>query len=131
MAKSVILCVDDEKVVLNSLKTQLKESFGDLYQYEIAEDAIEALELIDELDQEDVSILVIVSDWLMPGMKGDEFLVQVHQRFPRVVKVMLTGQANPEAIQRVQREANLHSCLFKPWSEAELIHSIKTGLAQS
>ena len=42
--------------------------------------------------------IIIVSDWLMPGMKGDEFLIQVHQKFPHIVKVLLTGQADSEAI---------------------------------
>ncbi|MFE4105257.1 response regulator [Almyronema epifaneia] len=131
MPKSVILCVDDEKVVLDSLKTQLKEAFGDSYYYEIAEDAEDALEVIDELSQDAIDIIVIVSDWLMPGMKGDEFLIQVHQRFPQVTKVMLTGQADAAAIERAKSQANLHRCLFKPWSEAELIEAVKTGLPQS
>ena len=130
MSKPVILCVDDEKVVLDSLKTQLKEAFGATYQYEMAEDAKDALELIDELSEDDASIMLIVSDWLMPGMKGDEFLIQVHQRFPRVIKVMLTGQADDSAIDQAKIQANLHHCLNKPWSEDELIETIKSGLAK-
>ncbi|NEQ32575.1 MAG: response regulator, partial [Leptolyngbya sp. SIO4C5] len=89
----------------------------------------DALEVIDELNQEAVGIIVIVSDWLMPGMKGDEFLVQVHRQFPQVIKVMLTGQADEAAIERAKAEANLHRCLFKPWTEAELIEAVKSGLA--
>ena len=130
MPKPVILCVDDEKVILDSLKTQLKSAFGDTYQYEMAEDAKDALELIDELNEDEISIILIVSDWLMPGMKGDEFLIQVHQRFPRVIKVMLTGQADDSAIDQAKIKADLHRCLFKPWSEADLIETIKSGLAK-
>ena len=130
MSKPVILCVDDEKVILDSLKTQLKEAFGDTYQYEIAEDAKDALELIDELSEDNLSIILIVSDWLMPGMKGDEFLIQVHQRFPKVIKVILTGQADDSAIDQAKIKADLHRCLYKPWSEAELIETIKSGLAK-
>ena len=73
--KPIIVCVDDEKFILDSLKTQLKSAFGDLYNYEIAESAVDALELIEELSDEGHSIVVIVSDWLMPGMKGDELLI--------------------------------------------------------
>ena len=131
MTKPVILCVDDEKVVLKSLKTQLKEAFGDTYSYEVAEDADEALDLIDELAEDEVSIILIVSDWLMPGMKGDEFLIKVHQQFPEVIKIMLTGQADETAIKRATLQANLHQCLYKPWSEAELVETIKSGLCQS
>ena len=128
MTKPVILCVDDEQIVLQSLRTQLMEAFGNAYTYEAAEDADEALEVIDELNEEGASIILIVSDWLMPGMKGDEFLIKVHQEFPTVVKVLLTGQADESAIQRAKEKANLHCCLFKPWSETELIETIKSGL---
>lgn len=128
MSKPFILCVDDEKVVLQSLKAQLRKAFGDTYSYEIAEDANDALDLIDELNEEDISILLIISDWLMPGMKGDEFLIRVHEKFPKIVKIMLTGQADDSAIERAQQSANLYRCLFKPWSEFELIEAIKSGL---
>jgi CheY-like chemotaxis protein len=130
MTKPVILCVDDEKVVLHSLRTQLKEAFGDAYVYELAEDADEALEVINELNEEDISIILIVSDWLMPGMKGDEFLIHVHKQFPNIIKVMLTGQADEVAIERAKEQANLHCCLFKPWSEEELVEALKSGLAK-
>lgn len=130
MSKPVILCVDDEQVVLKSLKMQLKEAFGDTYLYELAEDADEALELIHELSKDESNIVLIVSDWLMPGMKGDEFLTRVHQEFPSIVKIMLTGQADESAIERVKEQANLHECLYKPWSEEELVATIKSGLAQ-
>ncbi|HBL13497.1 MAG TPA: hypothetical protein DD379_19285 [Cyanobacteria bacterium UBA11162] len=128
MSKPIILCVDDEVVVLNSLKIQLKNEFGDTYLYEVAESADEALEIIEELEDDQSDILVIVSDWLMPGLKGDEFLIRVHQKYPNVVKVMLTGQADAAAIERVKAQANLHSCLHKPWNGQELVETIKSGL---
>ena len=130
MAKPVILCVDDEPIVLESLRAQLREAFGDDYYYEVAQDADDALEVIDEIQADDTNVIVIVSDWLMPGMKGDEFLIKVHQRFPKVIKVLLTGHADEAAIARAEAEANLHKCLFKPWSEAELIDTIQSGLAK-
>lgn len=130
MSKPVILCVDDEMVVLNSLKIQLKNEFGNDYIYEVAESADEALEIIEEIEEDKSDILVIVSDWLMPGTKGDEFLINVHQKYPKVIKVLLTGQADEEAIERAKVEANLHGCLHKPWSGKELVETIKSGLAK-
>lgn len=130
MPKPVILCVDDEKMVLQSLRTQLEQALGDSYCYEVAEDADEALEVINELSEDSISIIVIVSDWLMPGMKGDELLIRIHQQFPEIIKIMLTGQADEAAIQRAKEQANLHECLFKPWSEQELVETIKSGLAK-
>ena len=132
MRKPVILCVDDEVVVLNSLKIQLKKEFGDAYLYEVAENADEALEILQEIQEEEKSdILVIVSDWLMPGIKGDEFLILVNQKYPKIVKVLLTGQADEVAIARVKEQGNLHRCLYKPWDRKELVETIKSGLAKN
>lgn len=126
--KKAIICIDDEKTILNSLKGQLKRNFGKDYVYEFSEVPEEALELIDELVKEGTKVLIIVSDWLMPGMKGDEFLIEVHKKYPQIVKVMLTGQADGDAVKRAQDEANLYRCIAKPWSEEMLIDTIRTGI---
>ncbi|MEG3978288.1 MULTISPECIES: response regulator [unclassified Microcoleus] len=128
MSKPVILCVDDERIVLDSLRTQLAAEFGDTYTYEGAEDAEEALEVIGELYGEETSVIVIISDWLMPGMKGDELLIRIHKQYPHIITIMLTGQADEVAVDRAKKQANLHRCLSKPWSEADLLETIKSGL---
>jgi CheY-like chemotaxis protein len=128
MTKSAILCVDDEIVILESLKEQLMRRFSDRYLYEVAECVDEAWEVIDELYGDGIKVLVIVSDWLMPGVKGDEFLIEVYRRYPNITTVMLTGQADESAIERARREAHLHACLRKPWTEEELASAIATAL---
>jgi len=130
MPKLSILCVDDEVIILNSLLRQLQAAFGDRYVYETSENAEEALEIIEELQAESTDVIVIVSDWLMPGMKGDEFLIEVQKKFPNVVKILLTGQADEAAVERAKEQANLHRYLQKPWSEQELIACIQEGLAK-
>lgn len=128
MSDLAILCVDDEVIILNSLKEQLKRRFGSQYIYEVAESAEEAWEVIEELQEDEINVIVIVSDWLMPGMKGDEFLIKVHQQYPQLVKVMLTGQAEETAIKKAQEKANLHACLHKPWTEEQLAQVITSAL---
>lgn len=128
MARKAILCVDDESMILESLREQIQNRLGDEYVYETAENAAEGLEVIEELMEEETDVLIIVSDWLMPGKKGDEFLIDVHKKFPGIVKVMLTGQADEEAIKNAQENANLHACLFKPWTEEDLVNTITSGL---
>lgn len=128
MKPMAILCVDDEHIILTSLELQLKKHFGEQFIYEFAESAEEGIEIIEEFTQNDIQIVLIVSDWLMPGTKGDEFLISVHQKHPKVVKIMLTGQADPEAIERTRTQANLHCCLYKPWMEEELKEAILTGV---
>ena len=129
MSKPVILCVDDEPDILNTLKTQLKNEFKDDYFYELAESGDEALDLLEDFSEES-QVIVIVSDWLMPGIKGDELLIRVHQKYPKIIKVMLTGQADKAAIQRAVQAADLYCCLYKPWNSQELIDTIKSGLAK-
>jgi CheY-like chemotaxis protein len=128
MEKGVLLCVDDEQIVLTALKDQLRRAFGSEFHIDVAESAEEALELLDELSEQGHTLLVIVSDWLMPGMKGDEFLIRAHQRFPTVVKIMLSGQAEQAAVDRARKEAGLHEFLAKPWNAAELVEAINMGL---
>jgi CheY-like chemotaxis protein len=130
MEKGVLLCVDDEVIVLTALKDQLRRAFGSDFVIDVAESAEEALELLEELAEQGHKVLVIVSDWLMPGMKGDEFLIQAHQKFPSVVKIMLSGLAEQSAVDRARREAGLHEFLAKPWNAAELVESINLGLRE-
>ncbi|MEG4057314.1 MULTISPECIES: response regulator [unclassified Microcoleus] len=129
MDKPIILCVDDEPDILNTLKMQLKKEFKNDYFYELAESGDEALDLLEEF-QEKAQVIVVVSDWLMPGIKGDELLIKVHQKYPKIIKVMLTGQADAGAVQRALEEADLYCCLYKPWQSKDLIEIIKSGLAK-
>ncbi len=128
MTNKAIICVDDEQFILETLVEQLKRKFGNEYIYEAAESATEALDILEELQTDNIEVLIIVSDWLMPQMKGDEFLIEVHQKFPNIVTVMLTGQADENAIARAKKEANLHYCLYKPWQEEELTEIVATAL---
>ena len=129
--KKAILCVDDEHMILASLRDQLSNYFGDRYLYEFAESAEEAWEIIEEFEEDAVSILIIVSDWLMPGVKGDEFLIELHERFPKTIKVMLTGQADEDAIQRAEEEANLYCYMAKPWEKETLLTTLESALAKA
>lgn len=128
MSDIAILCVDDEAMVLDSLKEQLRRKFGDTLLYETAESVLEAWEIIDDLVDDNVKIVIIVSDWLMPNIKGDEFLIDVHLKFPSAIKIMLTGQADKDAVDRTKKQANLFSYIQKPWHESDLMQTIQSGL---
>ncbi len=125
MERKAIICIDDEPIILNSLVEQLEKSFGDTYLYEAAESAEEALELIEDLEDDDIDMQIIVCDWLMPGMKGDEFLLRIDLKYPKVVKILLTGQANEELVYNLKQEADRFAVLQKPWEKDELVHTIK------
>jgi DNA-binding NtrC family response regulator len=129
--RKAIICVDDESIILDSVREQLWKFFGDDYLYETAESAEEALELLEDLDDDGIEIAIIVCDWLMPGMKGDKFLLQVDLRYPRVVKVLLTGQANQESVDKLEELADQFTLVPKPWNRDELISIIKAGLKEN
>ncbi len=126
--KTAILCVDDESVLLDSLLEQLQRNFGHDALYEAAENAEEGMQVLEELIDDGHDVVLVVSDWLMPGQKGDEFLIDINKRYPHVIKIMLTGQATPEAVENAKRHANLHDYIEKPWIEDKLVDSINRGL---
>lgn len=128
MSNKAILCVDDERMVLVSLRDQITKHFGSRYLYEFAESVEEAKEVIEELNLDGVKIVIIVCDWLMPDIRGDEFLIELHQRFPDMVKILLTGQADEAAIDNARQNAGLHAYIPKPWNEATLVKAIESGL---
>ena len=102
-SKPVILCVDDDATILQSLRILLRNKLGDTYFCEIAESPDEAMEILSDLESENVSVVAVISDWLMPEMKGEEFLIEVHKDYPHIVKFLLTGQADQEAIERAKK----------------------------
>jgi DNA-binding NtrC family response regulator len=121
-----IICVDDEKIVLDSLNSQLTRNFGAKYNYEFAESAEEALEIIDEISSADEEmIVVIISDWLMPGMKGDELLIKAKQKAKCAKTILLTGHVDHELLREIEQNADgIFQTLYKPWSENRLIEMI-------
>lgn len=128
--KRAILCVDDEKIVLDSLQEQLSATFGDQFEYEIAESVEEAWEVIEEMVEDGYEMVLVISDWLMPQVKGDKFLIDLHKKYPQTVKIMLTGQADPEAVQNAIKNADLYAYIRKPWKAEELIAYVDKALKE-
>ena len=122
-----IICVDDEAAILDSLKDQLKRQYPGCT-IEMAESGEEALELLAELHHEDSPVALVISDQIMPGMKGDQLLTQIHQKYPEVLKILLTGQASPEAVVNAVNQANLYRYIAKPWEEADLSLTVSEAL---
>lgn len=120
-----ILCVDDEAIILITLQQELRRKFGDQFKYETALNAEEGMEVIEELASLGVSVILILSDWLMPGIKGDEFLLEVHRKYPQIRSIMITGHVDNEAAERVKREAGTYAVFSKPWDLNKLMEAVK------
>ena len=86
--------VDDEQIVRASLKDQLRRAFAQDARIEVAVSGEPALEVIQELISEGTEVPDVIAAQIMGGMKGDELLVRLHDRLPRTMKILLTGQAS-------------------------------------
>ncbi|MCS7073007.1 MAG: SpoIIE family protein phosphatase [Bacteroidia bacterium] len=126
--KPYIICVDDEKVVLDQLWNQVAASLGEDFYCDVAESGEEALELIEYLLQDNNQIAIIISDYLMPTMKGDEFLIKAHHLSPDSYKILLTGQSNLTAITNVINQAKLYRYIPKPWEQQDLVLAVKEAI---
>jgi DNA-binding NtrC family response regulator len=126
--KQAILCVDDESIILLSLKQELINFFGNKYIIETAMNAEIALEIIKDLDDDNVKIILILSDWLMPGLKGDEFLKIVREKHPDIKCIILSGHADSKVIEDIKEKINLIAYISKPWDTRELIQIISNNL---
>ncbi|MCX7606737.1 MAG: response regulator [Bacteroidia bacterium] len=129
MSRPVLLFVDDEKLVLDTLLVQARSAFGSYYEYETAQSAEEAWELIAEYREAQRRIVLLISDWLMPLEKGDSFLIRVAEKYPDIKLIMLSAYADEEAIERAKRYANLFAFLRKPWERDQLLSEIKNALS--
>ncbi len=126
--RSVVLCVDDEHIVLNSIGEQLKRGLSQPCLIEVAESGEEALEIVDELIEQGTHLAVVISDHLMPRMKGDELLRRIHARLPDARKILLTGQASADAVGSAVNHASLYRYIAKPWESADLLLTINEAL---
>jgi DNA-binding NtrC family response regulator len=127
-SRPVILCVDDEPSVLSSLKEQLKRSFGQAFLVETADDAAGALELYEELLDAGHEVPLLITDHIMPGMKGDALIQAMQQRDPRMLKVMLTGQASTGAVANAVNSGGLYRFIAKPWDHEDLLLTVREAL---
>jgi len=128
MGKIAVICVDDEKIILDSLTNELQTTLPDDCELEIAESGDEAISVIDEMVEEGIMPAVVVSDQIMPGMKGDEFLIKIHEKYPNTMKILLTGQADADAVGKVVNKAQLYRYIAKPWEKMDFRMTIQEAI---
>jgi C4-dicarboxylate-specific signal transduction histidine kinase len=124
----VIICVDDEKIVLDSLYGELNFNLLDEFDIELAQSGEEAIEIIEDLLEDGETIPLIISDFIMPNMKGDEFLIKAHELVPDTNKIMLTGQSSIEGITNAINYANLYRFVSKPWDSSDLTLTVNAAI---
>ncbi|MCP5497417.1 MAG: response regulator [Leptospiraceae bacterium] len=128
MAKPVIFCVEDEESILDGLQRILIKNFESAYTIGVSEDGKKAIDIIEEMVRNELDIALIISDYFMPGMKGDEVLIKTHQIVPNALKILLTGGASLEGITNIINKARLYRYISKPWQSEDLVLTIKEAL---
>ena len=117
----VLLIVDDEEMVLSSLRSFL--TLETEYEVLTFSSAAEALEAVNGR-----TIDLVVSDYVMPGMTGIDFLLEVKKLQPHATRILLTGYADKENAIKAINEVGLYQYVEKPWDNNELKLIIQNGL---
>lgn len=123
----VILCIDDEETILDSLSMELSGRFAGV-ELELVQDNAEAEELARDLIAEGREIPVVVCDYIMPGRKGDAVLAAIHAIAPKARTVMLTGQSSLDGVTNAINRADLYRYIAKPWDRDDLILTLRGAL---
>lgn len=114
--------VDDEKRVLNSMRGLFRRQY-DLF---LTCEGSEAVRLAAENDVD-----VIVADQRMPGMTGVEVLARVKEKSPRTVRVLLTGYADPSAVEGSINVGEVFRFLSKPCPPKDLRETLSLAIEAS
>lgn len=115
-----ILIVDDSRLIRESLVDLLKEEKVRLL---TARDAGEAIDLLRKED-----IAVVISDNIMPGMSGLEFLSSLQHISSDTVKILMSAYADLSTVLSAINRSEVFRYVLKPWKDAEMIKAVRDGL---
>ena len=126
MQKPNIICVDDQREVLATLKKDLEE-FIELFKIEYCESAEEAFELIEEIDENGDHLALLICDHIMPVSNGIDFLIEIDEdnRFTKTKKILLTGLATHQDTIVAINNASIDFYIEKPWESNNLVGAVK------
>lgn len=128
MSKPVILCIDDDPTVLESLKRELTQCLGDTCFVATAGSSRAALDLLTHLQTHDRRVALVLVGDLSLEMKSDQLLSAIQDRSPQTLKILLSNQADLQLIGKVMRSTRLYACLPKPWQPEELRATVLEGV---
>ena len=126
--RKVILCIDDNIEVLKALRLQLRQEFKGHVRIVLAEGSEEALNTLEALDLSRNDALLIVSDWLMPNINGEDLIHIIEQRWGPIMTIVLSGHITPEARARLIDKEQVISVMNKPWNGEALSEVVNSSL---
>ena len=120
MERHTILVVDDEKLILNSIKHVLR---SENYHLLTAQSGIEGLKLLKKHN-----VQLVISDQKMPKMTGVEFLKMVKVLYPEILTIMLTAHDETKIAIDAIDEVGVYKFILKPWENNDLKITIRRAL---
>jgi two-component system, probable response regulator PhcQ len=115
-----ILFVDDDPFITEAFKRTLRK---EPYEVLSANSADKALDVLSR-----VPVDIVISDEMMPGMRGTDFLAIVFREYPDTVRIILTGHANLDTAVRAINDGHIYRFLTKPCNEFELIVTLRQAI---
>lgn len=115
-----LLVVDDEPDNLDLLY----RTFHRDYRVLRAENGPDALEIL--ANEQDVA--VIISDQRMPLMSGTEFLSLTANKYPDIIRIILTGYTDVEDLVDAINASKVFEFVTKPWNADELKAVVKRAM---
>jgi len=119
MPKPVILSLDDDPSVLNSIERDLRAHYGQDYRILPIDQGKVALEYLNKMKQRNETVALFLVDQRMPEMSGTEFLEEALKLYPQAKRVLLTAYADTNAAIDSINEIGLDYYLMKPWHPPE------------
>jgi CheY-like chemotaxis protein len=128
MMKAVI-CVDDDELITRMLNFQLMRNFSSQnVLFECVNDPLKTIGVIKELELLGIQVVLLITDYQMPQLNGDQLVNQIKQKFPLIKCVLLSGQANDTILLEMKNEKRIDAFVMKPWHEEELIKLVEKYL---
>jgi thioredoxin reductase (NADPH) len=117
--RPVIVTVDDDPSVSRAVARDLRRRYGERNRIVRAESGTDALDALRQMKLRGEEVAVILADYRMPAMNGNEFLEQAMDVYPFARRVLLTAyQDTGAAIDAINR-VDLDHYLLKPWDPPE------------
>lgn len=117
-----LLFVDDEENILKSLKRVFLEENYKIFTATSGEEAIEIIK--------NNRVHLMITDYKMPNMFGTELLKMVKDKWPEIIRIMLTGYADIQAIMGAVKDGAVYKFITKPWNDEDLRLTISLALQQ-
>lgn len=115
--KHRMVFVDEEPMVISTLEMLFAKEPFEFYGFTSPHQALEQMEKI--VPQ------VVLSDQRMPNSEGIHFLEKVQEKWPRTIRMILTGFWVPDRAQAEMNHAGVIKVLAKPWDDNHVLQQIR------